>query len=146
MLRNNSHLIMLVLCLIKDCWMRFSFWKVKRWMFMLVLMSGVFSGSILIKQGLIIVLKDVKRGCICILIQKRDFSVYFLPVFLLKLRQVLKLSLKMPGPELILLQLEVENYAQNKGKIYFKNKLELEFSKFLCEVKNPEVFVPVMCS
>lgn len=115
-------------------------------MFMLVLMSGVFSGNILIKQGLIIVLKDVKRGCICILIQKRDFSVYFLPVFLLKLRQVLKLSLKMPGPELILLQLEVENYAQNKGKIYFKNKLELEFSKFLCEVKNPEVFVPVMCS
>lgn len=37
-----------------------------------VTLAGVFCGNILIKQGLIAVLKD----CICILIQK-SFSVYF---------------------------------------------------------------------
>lgn len=45
----------------------------------------------------------------------------------------MELSLNMPGPELVVLPLEVENYAQNKGKIYLKNKVKLEFSKFLCE-------------
>lgn len=74
----------------------------------------------LTRQGLISVLKDVKRDCVCIFIQKRDCSIfYFLHIFLLKLRQVLKLSWNVPGPQLVLLQLEVENYVQNKGKIDF---------------------------
>lgn len=42
-----------------------------------VTLAGVFCGNILIKQELIIVLKDVKRDCICILIQKRDFQFIF---------------------------------------------------------------------
>lgn len=41
-----------------------------------VTLTGVFCGNILIKQGLIAVLKDVQKDCICILIQK-SFSVYF---------------------------------------------------------------------
>lgn len=42
-----------------------------------VILAGVFCGNILIKQGLIIVLKDVKGDCICILIQKRNFILFF---------------------------------------------------------------------
>lgn len=83
-----------------------------------VTLSGVFCGNTLIKQALIIVLKDVKSWLHLYCNPEERFSVYFLPIFLLKLRQVLKLSFKMPGLELILFQLEVENYAQNKGKSY----------------------------
>lgn len=74
----------------------------------------------LTRQGPFSVLKDVKRDCICILIQNKVCSVfYFLHIFLLKLRQVLKLSLNVLGSELVFHQLEVENYMQNKCKIDF---------------------------
>lgn len=46
-----------------------------------VALAGVFCGNILIKQGLMVVLKDVKRDCVCTLIQKRDFQFIFCPSF-----------------------------------------------------------------
>lgn len=42
-----------------------------------VTLAGVFCGNILIKQELIIVLKDIKGDCISSLIQKRFFSLFF---------------------------------------------------------------------
>lgn len=49
-----------------------------------VTLAGVFCGNILIKARADCCVKDVQKDCICILIQK-GFSVYFLPIFLLKL-------------------------------------------------------------
>lgn len=73
-----------------------------------VTLAGVLCGNIKKERADLC----VKRDCIYILIQKRDCSiVYFFAHRLLKLRQVLKLSLNMP--ELVLLHLEVENYVQN---------------------------------
>lgn len=44
-----------------------------------VTLAGVFCGNILIKKGLIIVLKDVKKDC---LYSKREtFSLFFCPSF-----------------------------------------------------------------
>lgn len=89
-------------------------------MFVSVLLWRVCYLVALTRQGLISVLKDVKSDCIGILIKMRDCSIfYFFHNFLLKFSQVLKLSLNKPRPELVLLQLEIENYVQNKGKIDF---------------------------
>lgn len=42
-----------------------------------VTLADVFCGNVLIKQELMIVLKDIKGDCINILIQKRVFSLFF---------------------------------------------------------------------
>lgn len=77
--------------------------------------------------------------------KKRLQCILFFAHIFAEVKTSFEVVIEHASPDLVLLQLEVEYYVQNKGKIV-KTSWISSFPSFYVKVINPDAFISVMCS